>query len=304
MKARSIARELALLGISQLTDSLATKAPRQHSARRGLPDLSPQEPTSPKQLEALLTKALSTLSADAQEAFETATGEIQRGERLILESETRTVEVGDVRSRIQPAIPLVESAINRVGATLNLLIFVQQENSKGMVTGKAALESAAETIELADRLMAEHLQKTAKIGEVRSHIQTSIQSVKQAIADFQQTLSDTRLSNLLDQDTVRSYACDLLASWIQHWRSIDQQLDSAMEKWNIRRLARVDRDILRLAMAEIVYLNVPKKVAIDEAIEMAKRYSDEEGYRFINGVLRRATDKLEASQIEEPSTSV
>ncbi|MEL6900890.1 MAG: transcription antitermination factor NusB [Cyanobacteria bacterium J06606_4] len=308
MKARSIARELALLGISQLTDSLATPAPRPASrpsiSRQGLPDVSPQEPASPKQLEALLVKALGTLSADAQEAFETATGELQRGERLVLESETRTVEVGDVRSRILPAIPLVESAINKVGATLNLLIFVQQENSKGMVTGKAALEAAAETIELADRLMAENLQKTADIGEVRSHIQASIQSVKQAIADFQQALSDTHLSNLLDKDTVRSYACDLLASWIQHWRSIDQQLDSAMEKWNIRRLARVDRDILRLAMVEIVYLNVPKKVAIDEAIEMAKRYSDEEGYRFINGVLRRATDKLEASQIEEPSTSV
>ena len=66
-----------------------------------------------------------------------------------------------------------------------------------------------------------------------------------------------------------------------------------MEKWTIRRLARVDRDILRLAMIDIVYLNVPKKVAIDEAIEIAKRYSDEDGYRFINGVLRRATDKLE-----------
>ena len=60
----------------------------------------------------------------------------------------------------------------------------------------------------------------------------------------------------------------------------------------MRRLARVDRDILRLAMIEIVHLDVPTKVAIDEAIEIAKRYSDEDGYRFINGVLRRATDKL------------
>ena len=67
-----------------------------------------------------------------------------------------------------------------------------------------------------------------------------------------------------------------------------------MEKWNIRRLARVDRDILRLAMMEIIYMDVPKSVAIDEAIEMAKRYSDEDSYRFINGVLRRTTDKLEA----------
>ncbi|MEL6160612.1 MAG: transcription antitermination factor NusB [Cyanobacteria bacterium J06623_5] len=304
MKARSTARELALLGISQLTDSLAATAPRNSASRRGIVAPTPPSPASPKHLEALLIKALSTLSADAQEAFEAAVGALQRGERLILESETRTVDDSDIQSRIQPAIPLVESAINQVGATLNLLIFVQQENTKRMVTGKAALESAAETIEIADRLMGQHLQKTADIGEVRSHIQAAIQSVKQAIADFQQALSAGHLSNLIDQDTVRSYACDLLDSWIQHWRSIDQQLDSAMEKWNIRRLARVDRDILRLAMVEIIYLQVPKKVAIDEAIEMAKRYSDEDGYRFINGVLRRATDKLEAAQIEQPSTSV
>ena len=57
----------------------------------------------------------------------------------------------------------------------------------------------------------------------------------------------------------------------------------------------MDRDILRLAMIEIIYMDVPKRVAIDEAIEIAKRYSDEDGYRFINGVLRRATDKLEAA---------
>ncbi|MEL6261867.1 MAG: transcription antitermination factor NusB [Cyanobacteria bacterium J06626_6] len=304
MKARSTARELALLGISQLTDSLAATAPRNSASRRGIVAPTPPSPASPKQLESLLIKALSTLSADAQEAFEAAAGALQRGERLILESETRTVDDSDIQSRIQPAIPLVESAINQVGATLNLLIFVQQENTKRMVTGKAALESAAETIEIADRLMGQHLQKTVDIGEVRSHIQAAIQSVKQAIADFQQALSAGHLSNLIDQDTVRSYACDLLDSWIQHWRSIDQQLDSAMEKWNIRRLARVDRDILRLAMVEIIYLQVPKKVAIDEAIEMAKRYSDEDGYRFINGVLRRATDKLEAAQIEQPSTSV
>ncbi len=57
------------------------------------------------------------------------------------------------------------------------------------------------------------------------------------------------------------------------------------------RLAQIDRDILRIAVAEILYLGVPNSVAIDEAVELAKRYSGDEGHRFINGVLRRVTQQ-------------
>ena len=79
--------------------------------------------------------------------------------------------------------------------------------------------------------------------------------------------------------------------------TIDHQLDSAMVGWNLKRLARVDRDILRIALTEILYLAVDKRIAIDEAIEIAKRYSDEDGYRFINGVMRRVTDQLEKQKL-------
>jgi N utilization substance protein B len=45
-------------------------------------------------------------------------------------------------------------------------------------------------------------------------------------------------------------------------------------------------------VAEVSFLGIPDRVAINEAVELAKRYSDEEGHRFINGVLRRVTDRL------------
>ncbi|MEO0805677.1 MAG: hypothetical protein AAFY33_05165, partial [Cyanobacteria bacterium J06643_4] len=102
MKARSTARELALLGISQLAD-------KEPSKRRGdipIEKSAAAEPLSPKQIEALLLKALTTLSADAQEAIDAAEGDLERGERFLLESETRTVGDADIKSRIQPAIPL------------------------------------------------------------------------------------------------------------------------------------------------------------------------------------------------------
>jgi N utilization substance protein B len=67
-----------------------------------------------------------------------------------------------------------------------------------------------------------------------------------------------------------------------------------MVTWRLKRLARIDRDILRLAVVEMDYLGTPDKVAINEAVELAKRYSDEDGYRFINGVLRRVVNRQAA----------
>lgn len=316
MKARSIARELALLGISQLSDSRAGSSTGRAAVDRAVrgntgratPSSSANitsskiisanitdKPTT-EQLDALLLKALTTLSADAQETIETAEGELTRGERLVLESETRTVEASEIRERIQPAIPLVEAAINRVGESLELLMFVQQDTRKGMMSAKDALKTAAKSVEAADQLMADHENKIVDIEKVRSQIQDATSTIKTALIGVKQALVPEYLAQLISHEDVRSYACDLLYNWIRHWQSIDIQLDDAMEKWNIRRLARVDRDILRLAMIEIVHLSVPKKVAIDEAVEMAKRYSDEDGYRFINGVLRRATDKLDKAE--------
>ncbi|MEL7333993.1 MAG: transcription antitermination factor NusB [Cyanobacteria bacterium J06560_2] len=299
MKARSIARELALLGASQLSDSSSSGSAGRPSAARSAgargAQMLAEKPTADN-LEALLLKALTALGADARETIDTAEGEMQRGERLVLESETRTIEKGEVRDRIAPAIPLVEAAINRVGEALELLMFVQQEDRQGMASAKQALKEAATSLEAADQLMVGHEQKIVDIEKVRSQIQSAISIVKEALVGVKKALVPEHLAKLIRHEDVHSYACDLLYRWILHREAIDEQLNEAMEKWTIRRLARVDRDVLRLAMIEIVHLDVPKKVAIDEAVEMAKRYSDEDGYRFINGVLRRTTDKLEEAE--------
>ncbi|MEL7051715.1 MAG: transcription antitermination factor NusB [Cyanobacteria bacterium J06588_5] len=300
MKARTIARELSLIGISQISDSLS------EGTRRSRRDTRTSEPATlnqqltdnpaPEQIDAFLRKVLATLGNDAQEMIETAEGELQRAERLMLESETRTVESDEVRDRILPAIPLVEAAINRIGGLFEQLMFVQQQNRKDMIAAKEALQKAANSIEAADRLMENHEQKIVDIGVVRSQIADAISTVKTALVGVKKALVPEHLSKLISQENIRTYANTLFYNWVRYWRDIDIQLDDAMEKWNVRRLARVDRDILRLAMIEIVHMDVPIKVAIDEAVEMAKRYSDEEGYRFINGVLRRTTDKLETAE--------
>ena len=72
---------------------------------------------------------------------------------------------------------------------------------------------------------------------------------------------------------------------------IDTSLDTVMQGWRLKRLPRIDRDILRLAAIDLFSLSTPAAVACNEAVELANKYSDEQGRRMINGVLRRLQDQ-------------
>ena len=74
---------------------------------------------------------------------------------------------------------------------------------------------------------------------------------------------------------------------INNLTTIDSEIDQAMDGWRLKRLPRIDRDILRLAYVDINFLSTPVAVACDEAVNLANKYSDTQGRKFINGVLRR-----------------
>jgi N utilization substance protein B len=97
---------------------------------------------------------------------------------------------------------------------------------------------------------------------------------------------------LANQQEVQQYAIDIISTVRRHRQEIKQQIESVLVAWQFERLPKIDRDILRIAVAEILFLDLPLKVAINEAVELGKRYSDDEGHRFINGVLRRFSDRL------------
>jgi N utilization substance protein B len=87
-------------------------------------------------------------------------------------------------------------------------------------------------------------------------------------------------------DDVRRFADDLLRGVMAHREAIDENLGRQTSHWRLERLAAVDRNILRLALYELMYCaDTPPAVAIDEAIEIAKRFGAEESARFVNGVL-------------------
>lgn len=71
--------------------------------------------------------------------------------------------------------------------------------------------------------------------------------------------------------------------------TIDEKITSALVNWKLDRISKVNLTILRLAIAEMLYLeDVPEKVAINEALELTKTYSDEKSVSFVNGVLDNA----------------
>jgi transcription antitermination protein NusB len=82
----------------------------------------------------------------------------------------------------------------------------------------------------------------------------------------------------------------------QHREMIDQAILARSKNWSISRMPRVDVNIMRLATYELMFRrDIPKKVSINEAIEIAKKYGDKESPAFVNGIL----DELEACPKDE-----
>jgi N utilization substance protein B len=203
MQARRIARELALLSIGQL------------------------------QLQDIILAAVRTLTVEVQDTLETASAELNRGSDRLLNSETRAGSINSARAMVSDAIELTQTAINRLGAALELPEFIQLANQK----------------------------------------------------------------------EVRAYVMELLTQTQAHRNEVDQILNQSMVDWQMHRLARIDQDILRLAVTEMWLLGVPEQVAINEAVELAKRYSGEEGFRFLNGVLRRVSEQINNKQTNRKTLS-
>ncbi|MCC7265164.1 MAG: transcription antitermination factor NusB [Candidatus Latescibacteria bacterium] len=85
------------------------------------------------------------------------------------------------------------------------------------------------------------------------------------------------------------FATQLVAAVSEHGGELDALVDGAASHWRQDRIARIDGIILRLALAEILHCGTPARVAMDEAIELAKTYSGAKSYVFVNGVLDAVT---------------
>lgn len=98
-------------------------------------------------------------------------------------------------------------------------------------------------------------------------------------------------NRLHSNGNIIDFALELLSGVREKISDIDQQLSAVAENWRISRMAATDRNVLRLGAFEILFYETPAKVAINEAIELAKRYGTELSPTFINGILDRLIKK-------------
>ena len=111
-------------------------------------------------------------------------------------------------------------------------------------------------------------------------------------ADVSQTRADelvrTYWAELGDADVeepARDFATRLATGTLARLEELDERIKSRAEHWRISRMAIVDRNILRLAVYEFMHEHTPRTVAINEALEIARRFSTYEATQFINGIL-------------------
>ncbi|OCR01374.1 transcription antitermination factor NusB [Oscillatoriales cyanobacterium USR001] len=154
-----------------------------------------------------------------------------------------------------------------------------------------ALETAVGELQRgSDRLLASEI-RAPDLQSARTMVREAVELTEAAINRLGIALEIPEIIHLANQEDVRTYSLEILQTVSANRVAIDELLSGALVDWQLDRLPRIDRDILRIAVAEIVFLDVPEQVGINEAIELAKRYSGDEGHRFINGVLRRVVEK-------------
>lgn len=93
---------------------------------------------------------------------------------------------------------------------------------------------------------------------------------------------------------IKEYSSHLFKTTTEHLKEIDGLIAEYVENWDLSRMAMLDKNILRFAICELLYVEgIPVKVTLNEAIEIAKRYSTQDSGRFINGVIDKiAKEKM------------
>lgn len=101
-------------------------------------------------------------------------------------------------------------------------------------------------------------------------------------------LEIAEFTTLDSQSEVKDYAIQIAEYFQKHHNEVDEIIKKYARNWDIERLVKMDKDILRIAIVELLYIkDAPMKVIVDEALELAKKYSTDDSNSFINGVLAK-----------------
>lgn len=206
----------------------------------------------------------------------------------------------------------------RVARELALLTMAQvTARADGSSTGKWEAPAIGEMLGRAADMLA--FEARDRLQEAASHLvrsehtvhkhylhmhedvlnKTDVEEILEALATAQEAVELVgsamelpALVALAGADEVRTFTLSLVTLYVDHRKDIDRRLDEAAKNWSVERMASVDRDLMRLAIGELLFsAEVPVEVIINEAVELAKKYGTPDSGRFVNGVLSRFADE-------------
>ena len=120
--------------------------------------------------------------------------------------------------------------------------------------------------------------------EMIAKVDTMLDVTEKAIL----ALEIAEFTTLENQTEVQNYTIQIAEQFKKHNKEVDGEIQKYSNGWDISRLVKIDKDILRIAITELLYIqDTPVKVVADEAVELAKKYSTEDSSSFVNGILAK-----------------
>lgn len=114
-------------------------------------------------------------------------------------------------------------------------------------------------------------------------------------AIYELDIKDSTNLARVDVSDFSEFQLNVMQAYLDHKEEIDDKIASSLQGWRITTIAKVELAIMRLCLTEAYYMDeVPYKVAINEAIEITKLYADDKAPGFVNGVLRKCVEGLDA----------
>ena len=121
-------------------------------------------------------------------------------------------------------------------------------------------------------------------NEMIEKVDTMLDVAEKAIL----ALEIAEFTTLENQSEVKNYTVEIAEQFKINHKAIDSEIQKYSNGWDISRLVKIDKDILRIAITELLYTKgAPIKVIVDEAVELAKKYSTEDSSSFVNGILAK-----------------
>jgi transcription antitermination protein NusB len=145
-------------------------------------------------------------------------------------------------------------------------------------------------------------QKASDLNAFRGLLLDQTQQMERACHLMEQSMQLPLLRILSDTPQIREFALELASQYQKHRKEVDESIDAVSTEWPLDRMNSIDRDLIRIAATEMFYDpfshqlggdSTPLPVAINEAVELSKKYGTGDSHRFVNGVLRNLLPKSE-----------